>query len=374
MPTCTMKRGSLRWRGSVQVQGTQRQKWFPDDSRKSEKAATVWEEETKTALEEEIARTPTVCLTVHDWATAYLDQALTRFSRKTYQEKRNVLSNLIKSTDLDLAISDLDAACASKYLSAQAKKRSGYAANKERKNLAAGWTWAMKFMPGFPQGQNPFGAVAKFREERNDRYVPPEEDFWRIFDLTEGQDRVMLTAFLNLAARRNEVLKLEWKDVDFARSRIRLWCQKRRGGDREYDWLPMTTELKSALLWWREQRLAMKTPDKEHVFVCLDQTPFCEQYYGKPFTVRQQFMKRLCERAGVKPFGFHAIRHLSASILYGKGYTVADIQAILRHQNPNTTTRYLKSLGVEQVRNVLEDGLTRPGTVIPFPNKKASGE
>jgi len=72
----------------------------------------------------------------------------------------------------------------------------------------------------------------------------------------------------------------------------------------------MTAELREALLYWWKERLSHKTADKERVFVCLDKTPFCEDYYGKPFKVRQNYMKRICKRAGVKPFGFHAIRHL----------------------------------------------------------------
>jgi hypothetical protein len=71
-------------------------------------------------------------------------------------------------------------------------------------------------------------------------------------------------------------------------------------------------------------------------------------------------MKRLCKRAGVKPFGLHAIRHLTASTLYGKGYSLAHIQAVLRHKNPKTTERYLRKLGLEQVREALNDGLKRP--------------
>ncbi|WP_394699529.1 tyrosine-type recombinase/integrase [uncultured Desulfobacter sp.] len=38
-------------------------------------------------------------------------------------------------------------------------------------------------------------------------------------------------------------------------------------------------------------------------------------------------MKKLCERAGVKPFGFHGIRHQTASILYHKGYDMSVIKA-----------------------------------------------
>ena len=68
-------------------------------------------------------------------------------------------------------------------------------------------------------------------------------------------------------------------------------------------------------------------------------------------------MEKICEKAGVKRFGFHSIRHLSASVLYAAGYTVSTIQKILRHKHPSTTEIYLRSLGIEDVRNAL-DSLT----------------
>ena len=65
-------------------------------------------------------------------------------------------------------------------------------------------------------------------------------------------------------------------------------------------------------------------------------------------------MRKLCDNAKVKLFGFRAIRHLSASILFNLGYDLGVIQAILRHQSPSTTERYLKSIGMERVRDALE--------------------
>jgi len=76
----------------------------------------------------------------------------------------------------------------------------------------------------------------------------------------------------------------------------------------------------------------------------------------------------------VKPFGFHAIRHLTASILYHKGYEVSVIQSILRHKSPTTTNRYLRSLGLEATRDALEKGLAGPGGIIPFPQKNKTSE
>ena len=181
----------------------------------------------------------------------------------------------------------------------------------------------------------------------------------------------MLLAFLHLAARRSEIFGIKWSDVDFKENRICLWTKKREGGHKEYDWLPMTSDLRQALLQWCEERLKQPTDDKEHVFVCLNETHFCEEYYGKPFLHRQHLMERLCNRAHVKPFGFHGIRHLTASILYKKGYPLAVIQAILRHANPNTTARYIRSLGLEETRGALEEGLKGPAQVLEFKTTNA---
>jgi integrase len=190
-----------------------------------------------------------------------------------------------------------------------------------------------------------------FPEIRSPRYVPPEEDFWKVYDLTSGQDRVMLSVFLYLAARRGEVLGLQWTDVDFPNSRIRLGTRKRRDGTLEFDWLPMNTELEGQLRWWHENRVYKDSP---HVFVCDEDYSYCREYRGGPFTKRCHFMHRMCGRAKVPPFGFHAIRHLVASKLYRMGKPLGAIQAILRHKSAGTTERYLKSLGLEETRVHLE--------------------
>ncbi len=55
-------------------------------------------------------------------------------------------------------------------------------------------------------------------------------------------------------------------------------------------------------------------------------------------------MEGLCKRAGVRHFGFHAIRHLTASILAQAGTPSITIQGILRHKKITTTEKYLHRL------------------------------
>ena len=90
-----------------------------------------------------------------------------------------------------------------------------------------------KYLKEFPQGINPFRAVEKFPEVESPRYVPPEEDFWTVYDATEGQDKVILLTFLHLAARRGEVWGIKIEDLDFSRDQIRLWTHKRKGGKKK---------------------------------------------------------------------------------------------------------------------------------------------
>ena len=73
---------------------------------------------------------------------------------------------------------------------------------------------------------------------------------------------------------------------------------------------------------------------------------------GKPFKVRQHYMKRICKQAGVKPFGLHAIRHLTGQYFGSRGFPIVTIQRILGHKQLTTTERYIR--GLEPVKPALE--------------------
>jgi len=298
-----------------------------------------------------------------DWSQAYLDHAKSMFAEKTYWEKRSMFRSFFKHVDPTLPVSELKSSMVMDYLLKQKETRSGYAANKDRKNLIAAWSWGMMYMNPILPTPNPC-KVRKLPEVRNPRYIPDITDFYKVLNLTDGQDRVMLLTFLHTAGRRGEIFRLTVSDLDFQNNRIRLSTKKRTGGNLEYDWLPMTAELKRELSWWLEHR---PLKNKPHVFMCLEERPFHFEDYGEPFVYRSKFMKKLCAKAGVKPFGYHAIRHLTASQLYSMGYSVATIQALLRHKSAGTTERYLRTLGLEHIRDAVE-GLSAMG------NMSASGD
>jgi integrase len=120
------------------------------------------------------------------------------------------------------------------------------------------------------------------------------------------------------------------------------------------DTLAMTQKLNEVM------RRRWTTRNKESQFV------FCKpdgSRYTRDDHFIKQFMPRLCKKAKVKPFGFHAIRHRVAAILMDSGKaTLGDIQHFLRQRRATTTEIYLRSLkpGSQEMAGIL-DALTEDG-------------
>ncbi|WP_374281098.1 tyrosine-type recombinase/integrase [Desulfovibrio sp.] len=68
-------------------------------------------------------------------------------------------------------------------------------------------------------------------------------------------------------------------------------------------------------------------------------------------------LKRLCKKAGVTPFGFHAIRqYFAVSLVKSQKADITDIQQLLGHQMPTTTDIYLRSVApnLDRLAGVIE--------------------
>jgi integrase len=264
-----------------------------------------------------------------DFANAYLDTVKDRFVPKTILEKKLAFRYLFKTIQPTTRTDGLTPAMAMEALRRISLDVSGNAANVARKNLCAAWVWGKKYF-GLP-AWCPFGEVDKFPADQHPRYVPPEEDFWKVYAVARSADQTMLLLMLHTGARQMEAFRLLWDDVDLAGRKIRLGTRKRAGGGLEYDWIPMTAELHDSLA--------------QHKLHSHSACVFINEF-GRPNSARSCLMSKLCRAAGVKPFGFHAIRHLAATILAYDGLDLPSLQAVLRHKNPNTTARYIESLGV----------------------------
>lgn len=258
------------------------------------------------------------------------------FVKKTYMEKRALAQRVCDRWGKHTQVDDVSVNMVATYLEQEAKKRSKYSANVDRKNLHAAWAWGVK-RHGLKH--NPVSKVDKFPHDRKPQYTPPEKDVLEVLAVATREERVFLDCYLHTAARRSEIFRWTWNDdVNLEKRQVRLGTRKTKDGSMEYEWLPMNDDLHRSLMWLRKNRAVKDTP---FVFVCTHPS----QYYGQPYSTRKRFTKSLCERAKVKPFGFHALRRYVASILADKHKVSAKtIQRILRHKSLATTEKYLENI------------------------------
>lgn len=345
-----MKNG--KWRGTRMIEGKVKTKTF---ATKAE--AKKWEAEQSAEAWQKEAAQPIRLVSWLEFANAYLKMAEERFSKKTLAEKVLAFRHSMKVISPDKAAKDVSASECLAILRQVAQKSSGNAANKVRKNLGAAWAWGHKYYE-LPN-PNPFLEVEKFPADQSPRYVPPETDFWKVYNVAEEQDKVFLLFLLHTGARVGEAFRLTWGDVDLTDRRVRLGTRKTRDGGMKYAWLPMTEALTEALT-------AYKLEYGNNMLV------FTQYGRGEQYTHRQHLMENLCKRAGVKPFGFHAIRHLAATILAYANLDLPTVQAMLRHSSPTTTARYIKSLGIDRNKIEAAFGNEKSAKLVHFaPSKKA---
>lgn len=275
----------------------------------------------------------------------YLDNVQARFSASSYKDKARVFREaLAKFGDvpaLELKYKELE-----KWLNKIKTNVSGITANRYKVHMVAAYNWGIEALE-LPE-PNPW-RVKKYKEESQEKYVPSVEDFWKVYDVADTSGKAMLLCFLHLAARKSEVFKLKWKDIDWEKNKIRLWTRKRDGG-LEYDLVPLSRELKDSLT---SQRFLTGT--QEWVFI--------NPETSSPYTWHGKFLKRIAKKAMVREFGYHSLRHLAACLLDESGEPLAYIQSLLRHKNATTTSLYLHSLrGIRAPeKGAFEQKGARPG-------------
>ena len=185
---------------------------------------------------------------------------------------------------------------------------------------------------------NPISTIKKLKHDEKGHYVPPVEDMIKVINNCTREEWIFINTYLQTAARKSEVLRLIWEDIDFQRGTIRLGTHKTETGDIKYRYIDMSDELSDGLSWWKENR---PIKDSDYVFVNNDKR---SKWYGMPYTARNDFMSGLCKRAGVKHFGFHGIRGYVATMLADQSVPAKVIQEVLGHASLSTTEKYIRKI------------------------------
>ena len=194
-----------------------------------------------------------------------------------------------------------------------------------------------------PDGSNPRRHIAKYPEEKRERFLSPAEmkrlgevlDEMAAERIEHPSAIVAVRLLLLTGCRLNEIMKLRWEDVDLAAGALRLPDSKT--GAR-------TVHVGQAVL----DQLATTERDPFNPHVIAGTLP------GRPLSDLQPFWRRVRARAGLKNVRIHDLRHTFASVAVAAGQSLPMIGKLLGHSQVQTTARYAHLAG-DPVRSAAND-------------------
>jgi integrase len=307
------------WRAVITEQGKRSTKWF-----QTKREAHEWESAERKAIKNQKPKTITGLLSLFG---EYLDYA-ERYSKYTYSHKKTLCRRLLSAWG-DIDIYKITPKMCLSYLDSRSRI-SGNAANEDLKEMRSIFSHFKKFNN---IEHNPLINIAHYSHEVKPPYVPPREDITKLLMVTQGQDRIMLDVFRFTAARRSEVLKLTWDDILFDQRSIRLTTNKSRKGKVKAYYVPMSETLYKSLQWQWNNR------DKS--------SPYVFTHKGDKYSKRDEWLPKLCKKAGVKPFGYHSFRRAFATGIMSTGKaSLKDVSMLLGHGSVRHTELYLRSINL----------------------------
>lgn len=192
--------------------------------------------------------------------------------------------------------------------------------------------WGMR-----PRGSNPATLIRPYREQRRERYLDHDElaRLGATLDraLADGTEDPYAVAAIRLllltGARRSEILRLTWAEVDLDRGVLRLSDSKTGRSTRFLP--PQAVDLLRSL---------PRTPENLHVIP------------GRVAGAHRADLKgpwrRISKAAGIPDVRLHDLRHTYASVAISAGLSLPVVGKLLGHARARTTDRYAHLLDSAQ--------------------------
>lgn len=221
-----------------------------------------------------------------------------------------------------------------------AMKATPYRANRVRAllskmfALAVAWGW---------RADNPAAGVAKFQEQKRDRWLREEElrRLIAILDTHPNQRAANIVRLLILTgARKGEVMGATWDQFDLERG---VWTKPAHTTkQRRTEHTPLSGQAVALL-----RDLRARAGDQDQ-FVFPGDTP------GKPIMDIKKFWREVSTAAAISDARIHDLRHTFASHLVSSGVSLPIVGRLLGHTQPQTTHRYAH-LADDPLRNAAEE-------------------
>ncbi len=186
-------------------------------------------------------------------------------------------------------------------------------------NKAIEWGW---------NGANPTTGIKKFKEKKRDRFIKPDElplFFQAVNDETNQTAKDYIWLLLLTGARKNNVLAMRWKEIDWQSKEWRI--PETKNGE------PVTLPLIKKAIEILENR--KQTSESQWVFPS-------ENSRSGHFTDPKKAWQRILKRANIEDLRIHDIRRTMGSYQAITGSSLAIIGKSLGHKSQQATAIYAR--------------------------------
>jgi integrase len=186
-------------------------------------------------------------------------------------------------------------------------------------NKAIEWGW---------NGANPTTGIKKFKEKKRDRFIKPDElplFFQAVNDETNQIAKDYIWLLLLTGARKNNVLAMRWKEIDWQSKEWRI--PETKNGE------PVTLPLIKKAIEILENR--KQTSESQWVFPS-------ENSRSGHFTDPKKAWQRILKRANIEDLRIHDIRRTMGSYQAITGSSLAIIGKSLGHKSQEATAIYAR--------------------------------
>jgi len=300
------------------------------------------------------------------------DAEISCIGHDTFAGKKRLCRELLE-TWRNIPVENVTVHMAQMYLLDRANRVSNNSFNNYRKEGRRLFTWGMKQRLLPKDFVNPFAEIEKKKHKILRRGSPAIEHVCAVYLAAKADQKDLLLTYLITGARKSEILKLEWTDIDLEKRIYALSTGKTKQGE------PKTThhEMPPLLFHLLKRKFEKRNPSLPYVF-------WHEFWDRKRKVMRKdryqnlnRFLERLCKRAKVPKFTLHQLRHLATAILKDKaGMSISQLQRFLRHEYQKTTEIYAGhlELGTKDQTDFLADFWGNSLNLAPQPSSDPSSD
>jgi integrase len=237
----------------------------------------------------------------------------------------------------NIPCTDITVHMAQKYLLERAHKVSNNSFNVYRKEGRRLFEWGKK------QGLiprdciNPFAEIEKKPHESGKPRPAPIDSVISAYLVATPDQKDLLLTYLVTGARKSEILKMTWDDIDFENRIYALHTRKSRARTIKTTYHEMPTLLYEVL----QRRFKKRHPTLPYVFWHRFRDRKLKNWREDRYQNLNKFTDKLCKKAKVPPFKLHQLRHLATAILKDEAdMSLAKLQRFLRYDHQKTTEIY----------------------------------